>query len=158
MVSLEIALLCAATFTNGFLAGGSIDKSLTQLPARRKIGLQAMAAYNRATDLGPGLVLYPAFGLGAPALTIAAAALIAAGPAVPGTVLAFAIAAAVLSVGHVATTARAAPTLLRIRRIIPPEDELRRIYDRFAFWHGARAVLQVSTFVVTILLLATVGA
>ncbi len=155
--ALELALLAGATFANGFLAGGSIDKSLMQLPARRTIGLRAMAAYNRATDMGPGLILYPAFGLGAPALTIIAAALLATGPAVPAALLLWAAVAAVLSVGHVLTTSRAAPTLLRIRREVPPEEELRRIYDRFARWQGARAVLQVSTFVATILALAAVG-
>ncbi len=154
---LDLALLCAATFANGFLAGGSIDKSLTQLPARRTIGLQAMAAYNRATDMGPGFILYPAFGLGAPALTLAVAALMATGPVVPSSLQLWAAVAAVLSVGHVLTTSRAAPTLLRIRRRIPPEDELRRIYDRFARWQGARAVLPVSTFIATILALAAVG-
>ncbi len=155
--ALDLALLCAATFANGFLAGGSIDKSLTQLPARHTIGLQAMAAYNRATDMGPGLLLYPGFGLGAPALTIAAAALLATGTPNPSAVEGWALLAAVLSVGHILTTSRAAPTLLRIRRQIPPEDELRRIYDRFARWQGARAVLQVSTFIATILALAAVG-
>src|SRR2546430_4022751 len=67
------ALLIAAAIANGLLAGASLDKVLVQLPARRKIGLHAMAEYNRATDLGPGLILYPALGLGAPLLTIAAA-------------------------------------------------------------------------------------
>ncbi len=153
----DLALLCAATFANGFLAGGSIDKSLTQLPARHTIGLQAMAAYNRATDLGPGLLLYPAFGLGAPALTIAAAALLATSAPVPSVVQGWALVAAVLSLGHILTTSRAAPTLLRLRREMPPEDDLRRIYDRFARWQGARAVLQVSSFIATILALAAVG-
>ncbi len=155
--TIDLGLLCAATFANGFLAGGSIDKSLTQLPARRTLGLPAMAAYNRATDMGPGLILYPAFGLGAPALTIAAAALLAAEPTVPGALQFWILAAAILSAGHVLTTSRAAPTLLRLRRTVPPEEELRRIYDRFARWQGARAVLQVSAFVATILALAAVG-
>ncbi|TLZ90289.1 MAG: hypothetical protein E6K04_07525, partial [Methanobacteriota archaeon] len=57
--TLELALLAVALILNGLLAGASLDKAITQLPARRKIGLRAMAEYHRATDLGPGLFLYP---------------------------------------------------------------------------------------------------
>ena len=71
--TLELALLAAAVILNGLLAGASLDKAITQLPARRKIGLRAMAEYHRATDLGPGLFLYPTLGLGALLLTWAAA-------------------------------------------------------------------------------------
>jgi hypothetical protein len=63
---------------------------------------------------------------------------------------------AVLSIGHVITTARAASTLLRLRKGILPEKELSDVYQRFATWSGARSVLQVSTFIVVIL--ATVSA
>ena len=56
---------------NGILAGGSVIKSVVELPARRAIGLPAMAAYHRAADLHTGLWVYPALGLAAPALTIA---------------------------------------------------------------------------------------
>ncbi len=60
---------------------------------------------------------------------------------------------ALLSVGHMITTARAAPNLLRLRRSIPADDQLEGLYHRFAGWSGARAVLQVSTFVVVVIAL-----
>src|SRR5256885_7650987 len=64
--TLELALLALALILNGLLAGASLDKAITQVPARRTIGLRAMAEYHRATDLGPGLFLYPILDLGAP--------------------------------------------------------------------------------------------
>src|SRR5881396_3245019 len=66
--SLEWGLLVAATVLNGILAGGSLIKSVVELPARRIIGLPAMAAFHRAADLRTGFLIYPALGLGAPAV------------------------------------------------------------------------------------------
>src|SRR2546421_326770 len=40
--TLELALLALALILNGLLAGASLDKAITQLPARRTIGLRAM--------------------------------------------------------------------------------------------------------------------
>jgi hypothetical protein len=63
---------------------------------------------------------------------------------------------AVLSIGHIITTAMAAPNLLRLRKGILPEQELEELYQRFAKWSGARSFLQVSTFIVVVI--ATVSA
>jgi len=57
--TLEWSLLAAATIFNGILAGGSLIKSVVELPARRTIGLPAMAAYHRAADLRTGFWIYP---------------------------------------------------------------------------------------------------
>jgi len=42
--TLERSLLVAATIVSDILAGGSLIKSVVELPARRTIGLAAMAA------------------------------------------------------------------------------------------------------------------
>jgi len=42
----------AALVADGILAGLSLDKVIVQLPARRRIGVTAYAAYARAADLG----------------------------------------------------------------------------------------------------------
>ena len=148
--TLELALLAVALILNGLLAGASLDKAITQLPARRKIGLRAMAEYHRATDLGPGLFLYPILGLGAPLLTWAAAVALFRGGVSSGAILWIAV-GAVLSIGHVITTAMAAPNLLRLRKGIPPEKELGELFQRFGRWSGVRSFLQVSLFVVVVI-------
>ena len=48
-----------ALMANGFLAGLSLDKVIVQLPARRRIGASAYAAYARAADLGNGIATQP---------------------------------------------------------------------------------------------------
>src|SRR5713101_3677165 len=95
--TLEWSLLVAATLFNGILAGGSLIKSTVELPARRTIGLPAMAAYHRAADLRTGFLIYPAMGLGAPALTIARGITCAVDRGTPATAASFAYLAAALS-------------------------------------------------------------
>ena len=62
----------AALAADGILAGLSLDKVIVQLPARRRIGVTAYAAYARAADLGNGIAFYAAVGVGAVVLTLAA--------------------------------------------------------------------------------------
>jgi len=59
----------AALVADGILAGLSLDKVIVQLPARRRIGVTAYAAYARAADLGNGIAFYAAVGVGAAVLT-----------------------------------------------------------------------------------------
>ena len=67
------ALIIAAVAFNGVLSGASLDQSIKQLPARRRMGVIAFSAYSRAADLGNGIVWYAILGVGAALLTIAAA-------------------------------------------------------------------------------------
>ena len=67
------ALLLAATAADGLLAGASLDQSIKQLPARHRIGVRTYSSYSRAADLGNGIAFYGILGVGAAALTIAAA-------------------------------------------------------------------------------------
>src|SRR5437660_7709069 len=113
--TLELALLAVALILNGLLAGASLDKAITQLPARRKIGLRAMAEYQRATDLGPGLFLYPILGLGAPLLTWAAAVALFQGGDVSSAVILWIALGEVLSIGHLFTAAMAVTDRIRVQ-------------------------------------------
>ena len=99
--TLQWSLLAAATILNGILAGGSLIKSVVELPARRAIGLPAMAAYHRAADLHTGLWVYLALGLAAPALTIALGMAFVIDHAPPVTGASFVYLAAALSLAHI---------------------------------------------------------
>jgi hypothetical protein len=68
-------LVIAATALDGLLAGASLDQSIKQLPARRRIGVIAYSAYSRAADMGTGILWYAILGVGAALLTIVAAIL-----------------------------------------------------------------------------------
>jgi len=108
-------LLIAAVAFNGVLTGASLDQSIKQLPARRRVGVIAFSAYSRAADLGAGIVWYAVIGVGAALLTIAAAvsAYLHAAPAAVAIPLYLAI---ITSLLHSFTTTQAAPTLFRTRR------------------------------------------
>ncbi len=152
---LEWSLLVPAIILNGILAGGSVIKSVVELPARRTIGLPAMAAYHRAADLRTGFLIYLALGLGAPAVTIALGIAFALDRVAPTPSGSFAYLAAALSVAHVFATSRAAPNLLRLRSGIPEERVLAQIYRRFTRWQLARAILQIAGFIAVVLALAS---
>ena len=150
-------LLIAAALVNGAIAGASLDRTVVQLPARRKIGVQAYSAYSVAHELeGVALIWYPVLGIGSALLTIAAAAV----AAVTGKSLLNGspiYLAAITAVMHSVATARAAPLNLRQRSAQGDEAELARIIDRFEKWHAARAVLQLASFAGTVVALASLG-
>ena len=155
--TLEWSLLGAATIFNGILAGGSLIKSVVELPARRTIGLPAMAAYHRAADLRTGLWIYPALGLGAPALTLALGIAFVVDRGAPVAAALFGYLAAALSLAHVFATIRAAPNLLKLRSGIPEEVVLADVYRAFTRWQTVRAILQLAAFVAVVLALASLA-
>lgn len=137
----------AALVADGILAGLSLDKVIVQLPARRRIGITAYAAYARAADLGNGIAFYAAAGVGGAALTVAAFA-VAAALGAPGAVTGLLAAGAALSLAHSAMTGRAAPAMFAIGRAGDDQAALVPLLARFAAWSAARAAAQAATLVV----------
>lgn len=152
--TLTIALLVAATATGGILAGASLDQSIKQLPARRRIGTLAFAAYSQASDLGPGIIWYASIGIGAAALTIAAALAAFFQGAAPTHATPIFIAAA-LAILHTFTTTQAAPINFRQRKVGNDEAALTVIFNRFERWQTARVILQTLTFAAALWALIT---
>jgi len=138
----------AATALDGLLAGASLDQSIKQLPARRRIGAVAYSVYARAADMGNGFFWYPILGVGGALLTIVAA-ILALAQSAPTSVAWPLYLAAVGSLSHSFTTSRAAPTMLSQRHVAPTaenEPKLTALFDRFERWQTARVILQVVTF------------
>ena len=67
-MQVPLILAIATTAVIGPGAGMSLDQSIKQFPARRRIGVVAYSAYSRAGDQGNGLFLYPPIGIGASSL------------------------------------------------------------------------------------------
>jgi hypothetical protein len=151
MPQLDVAriLLIAAVAFNGVLSGASLDQSIKQLPARRRMGVIAFSAYSRAADLGNGIVWYAIIGVGAALLTIAAAvsAYLRVAPAVVAIPLYL---AALISLLHSFTTTQAAPTLFQAQWVKDDAARLTVIFDRFERWQTLRAALQLVTFVLAL--------
>jgi hypothetical protein len=140
-----IWLVIGATAVAGLLAGASLDQSVKQLPARRRIGVGAYSSFSRASDLRIGIPYYGVLGIGAPALAIGAAIVIHA-VGMPRSVIIAADLAAAVAVLHAITTAFAAPILFSQRLAGDDEVALGRSFDRFERVQGVRAVLQVADF------------
>jgi hypothetical protein len=141
------AVQIAATALTGILAGASLDQSIKQLPARRRIGVLAFARYSQAADLASGVPWYASLGIGAAALTLAATARCLLGHGAPHQRWPLLVAGA-LTVAHTFTTARAAPINFSQRAAGDDEAALTAIFGRFERWQALRAGLQLATFLV----------
>ena len=146
-MSLAFWLLAVTVAINGLLAGASFDVGVVKLPTRHRIGPVAYANFARGNDLGNGLVVYPASGISA-ALLVFATTVTTYFVGGTSTVTVPLLLACAGTVAHSACTAKAAPIMLSLRRTMDEEAVLAAKLDRFAFWHGLRAVLQIATFVV----------
>ena len=93
------------------------------------------------------MAFYPAVGVGAAALTLAAFA-VAAARGAPGAVTGLLAAAAGLSRLHSAATGRAAPTMFQIGRADHTDAALAPLLTRFARWSAVRAAVQTATLIV----------
>jgi hypothetical protein len=148
-----VALLVLAAAVDGLLAGASLDQSIKQLPARRRMGVPAFSVYSRAADLANGVWWYALLGVSGAVLTLAAAgaAIALALPIVQSAPLAIAM---LLAIAHTFTTVRAAPINFSQRTVGDDEGALAAIFDRFERWQTVRAILQLATFLTVLWALA----
>src|SRR3569832_318294 len=132
-------LILIATVLSALLGGMALQKLLIELPARKRIGVAAFAAYARAADLGNGLYVYPFLAIASEIATIGA--LIAdlrtdAGSAIT-MLLSFASAA---GLAVLVMTFFAAPQMLGVGQAGDDESTLQRLFDSFVLYSWPRAV------------------
>lgn len=155
-MSLTRGLVLAATALGGIAAGTSFDKSIVQLTAWRRIGAAPWATFSRRADLGNGLIWYPPLGIGTMFFNIAAAVAVRRDRTVPPSAAAPIYAAAVVAVGHMLATAKAAPNMLRVGRTDDP-NSLEEALDGFTRWQAVRTGLDALLFAANLWSLASVS-
>jgi hypothetical protein len=136
-------LAIAATAFGGVLAGATVDRGIVQMPAWHWLGPNAWADYSRHADLSArGFAFYPSVGIGHALLCVSTAVAASRDPRarVP------ACAAAILAIGGMATTVKAAPIMLSVRHLGDDPDALERARRGFTFSSAIRAVFQVGAF------------
>jgi len=148
-----LGLLVLATSLNGVLAGGSVEKSLVELPARKRMDILAFVQFSRAADLGRGIFYFPVIGITAPVATIAAATKVVFDVGLPAFAVGLSFAAAIFSAGHLFATSRAAPRMLSLRNENVSQEEAEATYRIFERWQAARAILQLAAFLATLAVL-----
>jgi hypothetical protein len=148
--SLTRALLLAATLVGG-LFGWPLDRALVATPAWRELGVDAWAAYSRHADLGPGDVVYPiAAGL-LWLLVLAAAVTYRLDRSAPRRAGLPIYLAALSTLGAIATTAVAAPTIQSVEHIGDDPAALDRAFETFTLWGVyVRGAFFALTFVFTV--------
>lgn len=125
-------LVIADVLVSGF-AGALADRALVASPAWRATGAKAWADYSKHANLGPGRLLYPAYGVGLLAATLATAASYRAdrrAPSPPGPPIYL---AAVFAAAVIATTAKAAPTMLSTPNL-HSEAATQLAFHKFTLW------------------------
>ena len=135
---MEHILIVASVALNGIFAGASLDQSMKQLPARRRIGV-VYSAYSRAADEGRGLAWYVILGVGSAVTTVAAATTTwFEDPSAPWTTLL--VMAGALSA--IQTFATVTPMNFSRRHNVE-EAELHQLFERFARWQNLRSIVQL---------------
>jgi len=152
------ALLIGATLLHGFLAGGNVERALVHMPAWRKLGPRAWAAFSRQADLGRGLWLYPFEAIAGAVLTVAAAIAFQFDPGAARAAALPLYLGAALALGGLLATTQAAPKMLSLRRLADDDlPALQRAFDGFERWGNVRAVLQVLAFMANVWALAALA-
>lgn len=146
-MNLVTSLITFAAAVNGLLSGLNVDTALVKLPARRRIGAVAYAAFARGNDLGNGLFVYPLLGIGAVLLTVLTTVLAYVEHSSMEVLVLLSL-ASVLSLLHTFATTRAAPVMLSLKEAPDDEALLSAKLDRFARWHAVRATFQMLAFFV----------
>ena len=133
-------LAAAATVFGGILAGATFDRGLIGMPALYQLGPKAWADYSRHADLSiRAAAFYPTLAFGNTILSIAAAAVAPRNRA--------AKVAAVLAAGGLLLTLKAAPNMLRLRKLDDDDEAaIRQAMNAFAFWSAFRGACQIGAF------------
>jgi hypothetical protein len=157
-IDLPFGLVIAAVVTSAMAASASLDQSIKQLPARRRIGALAYPNYSLAADARNGLFWYVPLAVAWVVVTLADA--ISGWSDHAGEVRALALAAMFVGVfAHILVTGVfAAPALLAQRRFAGDERALERVFDRFERWQTVRTLTDVATLAASVwALLATIS-
>ena len=126
------------------------------MPAWRKVGAQAWAAYSRHADLENGFYLYPTEAIGGALFTTAAAVSFrfdATAPAVAS--LPVYLSVVLVLVGLLATV-KAAPLMMSLRRIGDDMLAVQKAFDGFRQWGNVRGAFQILAFLVNVWALVAV--
>ena len=142
--SITRALVTAATALSGVVAGTTIDRSVVQLAAWRRLGADPWAVYTRE-ELRRSLVWYPPLGIGTTLINIGSAVAVHRDSAASRSSALLSRAVAILAIGHLLATAKATPNMVRVRETEDP-DALREALESFTRWNGVRSALDTLTF------------
>jgi len=135
-----------------------VKRALVEMPAWQLTGPRAWASFSRHADLGPtAMILYPLSAF-AGAILSGAVAFSFRQDRAHGRVAAVPIyGAALLTLGGLVVTTRAAPIILSVRRLDDDAPILQHALNGFQFWGNVRGAFQVLAFVANLWSLAALS-
>jgi hypothetical protein len=145
--SITKRLAAGATLFGGLLAGVTANRALVQTPAWDRVGVIPWATFTRAENTGVGAVFYPAIGLAALGLTVAAAIAFRSDRAARGLRSFPIYSAAVLAIAAaVITRAALVPALFGLSAAGNDAAELQLIFASTWRWSAINDLLHVLMF------------
>jgi hypothetical protein len=137
-------LVTAATALSGVVAGTTIDTAVVKLPTWRRLGAKAWADYTRE-ELPTSLVWYPLLGMSAVVFNMSAAIAVHRDSQVSRQAVVQSRVVGILAVGHLITTAKAVPHMLRVKER-SDATSLQHALNGSGRWHLARTTADALTF------------
>lgn len=136
-------LMLASVAFNAVVASVGLDRLVVQMPAWRRVGVGAWAAYSRHADLGNAWMLYPVAAFGGTALVIAAVLKVRRDRTASRTTSLAIYATAIFATLGLLATTQAAPYMLSLQTIGDDPAALQQAFGGFDRWGGIRAVAQI---------------
>ena len=144
-------LVIAASLVDSILAGVNVNRALVEMPAWQKTGPLGWAAYSRHADLAlRAAILYPLDAFAGAFLSIGAVVSFHRERRGPRPAIVPLYVAALMTIGGLLSTIKAAPNMLSVRHLDDDTVALQRALDGFQFWGGIRGVFQVLAFVANV--------
>jgi len=140
------------------LAGLALDRTVVQFPVWRDIGLNLWAGFALHSELGRGVFLYPAQGIGALLCCVVAAVTFYLTPSVPRAASVPIYGAAILAIAAlVVTGAGVVPRMLSLKEIGSDPAAIQHVFAGVERWWAAKAILHALTFLANVWSLMALG-
>lgn len=139
-------LIVAATIITGFLAGGSLDRYVVQVPAWRHLNISSWEEYTRYAEFGNGLYLYPFEVLGSFILLFTTTAIVLIHKQRLRHIALPVHFATILTTIGLVLTFFSFPIMLSIQRMGNDETLAQQAFEKFHFWGLLRAIAQILSF------------
>jgi len=147
-------LVFSASFLCGLIAGVDADRYIVQVPAWRKVEIDAWAIYSRNGDLGNGLIFYPFLAIVSALLLIITIIIYIRVDSKPKAAFFPMLSTLILSLSGLFFTALAAPQMLSLVKTGSDPEMIRQVFEKFHFWGLLRGIVQVLSFASSLWILA----
>lgn len=138
-MNMLLLFIIIATIVSGLFGGINLQKLIVELPARKKVGAVTFAKYARASDLGNGLFIYPAFAIIGELITISSFLIALSGSLASEITVLLGLASGA-GFGVLAMTFFAAPQMLSIGKAEDKEEVLSQLLEKIVLYSWPRAV------------------